>query len=76
MKRIVTIQIKRLPEGVYLGTSNDLQGLVVQGKTIEETLAAARDVAVKLLEARGEAHVSVEYIPSKGTLEYPLVIAT
>ena len=52
MEPIVTIHIEKLPEGVYLATSDDIQGLVAQGRTIQETLEIARDVAKKLLEAR------------------------
>jgi predicted RNase H-like HicB family nuclease len=36
MERIVTLHIEKLPEGVYLATSDDLQGLVAQGRTIQE----------------------------------------
>jgi predicted RNase H-like HicB family nuclease len=53
-ERIVRIHIEKLPEGVYLATSDDIQGLVAQGKTITETLEIARDVAIKLLEAQSE----------------------
>ncbi len=52
MERLLNIQIEKLPEGVYLATSEDLQGLVAQGRTITETLSIARDVARKLIEAR------------------------
>ena len=45
MEKIVNIHIEKLPEGVYLATSDDIQGLVVQGRTISETLEIARDVA-------------------------------
>ena len=51
-ERIVRIHIEKLPEGVYLATSEDVQGLVAQGRTITETLEIARDVAQKLIEAR------------------------
>jgi predicted RNase H-like HicB family nuclease len=54
MERIVRIHIEKLPEGFYLGTSEDIQGLVAQGRTVTETLEIARDVARKLLEARAE----------------------
>jgi predicted RNase H-like HicB family nuclease len=50
MERIVTLHIEKLPEGIYLATSDDLQGLVAQGRTIQETIEIARDVAKKLLE--------------------------
>jgi predicted RNase H-like HicB family nuclease len=54
MERIVNLHIEKLPEGVYLATSTDIQGLVAQGRTIQETLEIARDVARKLIEARME----------------------
>lgn len=54
MEQIVKIHIEKLPEGVYLATSNDIPGLVAQGRTITETLEIARDVAKKLLEAQKE----------------------
>jgi predicted RNase H-like HicB family nuclease len=48
MKKQINIHIEQLPEGVYLATSDDVQGLVAQGRTVWETLEAARDVARKL----------------------------
>ena len=49
MERVINLHIEKLPEGVYLGTSDELPGLVAQGRTIAETLEIARDVARKLL---------------------------
>ncbi|MFI5029621.1 MAG: type II toxin-antitoxin system HicB family antitoxin [Reyranellales bacterium] len=75
MERIVRLHIEKLPEGVYLATSDDVQGLVAQGRTITETLEIARDVARKLIEARGGDPDSVA-LPAVGdSLDYPLVIA-
>lgn len=54
MERLLNLHIEKLPEGVYLATSDDVQGLVAQGRTITETLEIARDVAKKLLEVRTE----------------------
>jgi predicted RNase H-like HicB family nuclease len=51
-ERIIRLHIERLPEGVYLATSDDVQGLVAQGRTGAETVEIARDVARKLLEAQ------------------------
>ena len=57
MERIVNIHIEKLPEGVYMATSEQIQGLVAQGRTVSETLEIARDVARKILEARmGRKH--------------------
>jgi len=50
----IRIHIEQLPEGVYLATSDELSGLVAQGRTVAETLEIARDVARKLIEARRE----------------------
>lgn len=54
MEKIANLHIERLPEGVYLATSDDIPGLVAQGRTIIETLEIARDVAKKLVEAQNE----------------------
>jgi predicted RNase H-like HicB family nuclease len=54
MERLLNIHIEKLPEGVYLATSDELQGLVAQGRTVAETLEIARDVARKLLEAQSQ----------------------
>ena len=49
---LVNIKIKRLEEGGYLATSDTLQGLVAQGRTIAETMEIAQDVARKLIESK------------------------
>jgi predicted RNase H-like HicB family nuclease len=54
MELAIAIHIEKLPEGVYLATSDELQGLVAEGRTVAETLEIARDVARKLIEARRE----------------------
>lgn len=52
MEKIVNLHIEILSEGIYLATSDEVPGLVAQGRTIMETLEIARDVARKLIEAR------------------------
>ncbi|MFZ5882049.1 MAG: type II toxin-antitoxin system HicB family antitoxin [Chloroflexota bacterium] len=69
-ERIVRVHIEKLPEGVYLATSDDVQGLVAQGRTITETLEIARDVARKLLEAQ----VDIELPQANESFDYPLII--
>ena len=54
MERIIKLKIEKLPEGYYLATSEDVQGLVAQGRTIAETLEIARDISKKLLELQGD----------------------
>ena len=48
----VMLHVVRLPEGGYLATSEAIQGLVAQGRTMAETLVIARDVARRLLESQ------------------------
>ena len=76
MERIITLHIEKLPEGVYLATSDDLQGLVAQGRTISETLEIARDVARKLLEARAGRDEANELPEAGVAFDYPLVVGT
>ena len=51
---ILSITIEPLEEGGYLATSDDLQGLIAQGRTIAETVEIAQDVARKLIESFAE----------------------
>jgi predicted RNase H-like HicB family nuclease len=69
-ERIVRIHIQKLPEGVYLATSDDVQGLVAQGRTIAETVEIARDVARKLLEAQED----IQLPQVSESFDYPLII--
>lgn len=48
---LLSIKIEKLEEGVYLATSDNLEGLVAQGRTIVETMEIAQDVARKLIES-------------------------
>ncbi len=48
---ILSITIEPLEEGGYLATSDELQGLIAQGRTIAETFEIAQDVARKLIES-------------------------
>ena len=47
----INLKIEELSEGQYLATSNDLPGLIAQGRTVAETLEIAQDVAKKLIES-------------------------
>jgi len=69
-EHIVRIHIEKLPEGVYLATSDDVQGLVAQGRTIAETVEIARDVARKLLEAQGDVRLPTV----SESFDYPLIV--
>ena len=76
MEHIVNLQIEHLPEGMYLATSNDVPGLVAQGRTISETLEIARDVAKKLLEESGGRDIGVKLAPTSEKFDYPMILGT
>ncbi len=72
MERIINLHIEKLPEGVYLATSDEVQGLVAQGRTIQETIEIARDVAKKLLEAQQGNEPPLT--PAREAFDYPLIV--
>ena len=74
MEKIINIHIKKLPEGVYLATSKDIQGLVAQGRTATEALEIARDVARKLIEAQAERSGKVKFTAIDDSFDYPLIV--
>jgi len=72
MEKVINIHIEELPEGVFLATSDEVQGLVAQGRTVIETLEIARDIAKKLLEEQEKTEVKTHRI--KKSFDYPLVV--
>lgn len=74
MEKIIKIHLEKLPEGVYLATSGDIQGLVAQGRTVYETIEIARDVARKLIEEQGLSAVNLGTISD--SFEYPLIVGS
>ena len=76
MEQIVHLHIEKLPEGVYLATSDEIQGLIAQGRTITETLEIARDVAKKLMDAQAERSPQPPLKTVGDTLDYPLIVSS
>ena len=74
MERMINLHIEKLPEGVYLATSDDVQGLVAQGRTVSETIEIARDVARRLFEAKMEREGSASLPEVSDKFDYLLVI--
>jgi predicted RNase H-like HicB family nuclease len=46
----VTIRVKRLPEGVFLATSEEVPGLTAECDTRDEIIATAPQIALELLK--------------------------
>ncbi len=74
MERIVNLHIEKLPEGVYLATSEDIPGLVAQGRTVAETLEIARDVGTKLLQAQSGRQDRPALREAGSSFDHPLVL--
>jgi predicted RNase H-like HicB family nuclease len=74
VERVVTLHIEKLPEGVYLATSDDLQGLIAQGRTIKEAIEIAGDVAKKLIEMHSGSPDDLHLVPAQESFDYPLIV--
>ena len=72
MERVINLHIEKLPEGYYLATSESVQGLIAQGRTITETIEIAKDVAKKLIEAQEDKISSLNTF--EDSFDYPLVV--
>ena len=74
MEQIINVHIEKLPEGLYLATSEEVPGLVAQGRTVTETLEIARDVARKRLEAQTERQGLAVLNEAGDSFSHPLVV--
>jgi predicted RNase H-like HicB family nuclease len=74
MERMIQLHIEHLPEGVYLATSDDVQGLVAQGHTLQSTLEIARDVAKRLIESQSEEFTFGTAMTAGASFDYPMVV--
>lgn len=48
------VRIEEVENGQFLATSDEMPGLVAQGRTIEEAMEIAHDVARRLIESHQE----------------------
>ncbi len=78
MKTIVKLKIERFEEQgqeYFVATSDDIQGLVAEGNTVEETVAIAEDLAHHLLELdRQNENITTNFQVMPQQFEYPLII--
>lgn len=74
MELEVRVHVERLPEGLFLATSEDVPGLVAQGRTITEALEIARDVSRKLIEARREREGEPKLSAATDQRDYTIVV--
>ncbi|MBE9221530.1 DUF1902 domain-containing protein [Cyanobacterium stanieri LEGE 03274] len=78
MKKLIKLTIEKLvekEEEYFIATSEDLQGLVAEGKTIAEVIEIAQDVAEILWELEKEHnHINSNIQDFPSTFEYPLIL--
>lgn len=81
MKEILlAVHIEALPEGSFLATSDELPGLVAQGRAIAETLEIAQYVARKLIESYHEHGDELPpslqaALPAVGEVHIPVIVS-
>lgn len=75
MELAIQVKVEELPEGLYLATSDELPGLIAQGRTVAEALDLARDVARKIIEARSEREGPVALASVADRRDYTIVVA-
>ena len=47
----IRLKVSRVENGQFLGESDDIPGLIAQGRTVSETVEIAQDVARKLIDS-------------------------
>ncbi|MDJ0597587.1 MAG: DUF1902 domain-containing protein [Crocosphaera sp.] len=78
MKTLITLKIEKFEEKgqeYFVATSDQIQGLVAEGNTIEEVIEIASDLAKILIEMDQEKqqnHNQLTAIPD--SFEYPLIV--
>lgn len=75
MELAIHIHVEQLPEGLFLATSDELPGLVAQGRTVAEALDIAREVARKLIEARRERDGLPDLPTTTDRRDYTIIVA-
>ncbi len=75
MELALNVRIEALPEGIFLATSEDMPGLVAQGRTVAEALEIARDVAERLVEARREREGDLFLQSMRAGRDFTILIA-
>ncbi|MDB9452957.1 DUF1902 domain-containing protein [Dolichospermum circinale CS-534/05] len=77
MQTLIRLKIERFIEQdqeYFVATSDDLQGLVAEGKTVQEAIEIAEDVAKVLLELEKEKNHNFHLQDLPSEFEYPLIM--
>ncbi|MEA5582438.1 DUF1902 domain-containing protein [Nodularia harveyana UHCC-0300] len=77
MKKLIRLKIEKFTEegqDYFVATSNDIQGLVAEGQTLQEALEIAEDVAKVLLDMEKLKNPSLNLKDLPSQFEYPLIM--
>jgi predicted RNase H-like HicB family nuclease len=77
MQMLIRLKIEKFIEDeqeYFVATSDDLQGLLVEGKTVQEAIEIAEDVAKVLLELEKEKNHNFHLQDLPSQFEYPLIM--
>ncbi|GCL40908.1 type II toxin-antitoxin system HicB family antitoxin [Dolichospermum planctonicum] len=77
MQMLIRLKIEKFIEDeqeYFVATSDDLQGLLAEGKTVQEAIEIAEDVAKVLLELEKEKNHNFHLPDLPSQFEYPLIM--
>ncbi|HEY9852217.1 MAG TPA: DUF1902 domain-containing protein [Leptolyngbyaceae cyanobacterium] len=77
MQTLIRLKIEKFIEDgqvYFVATSDDLQGLVAEGKTVQEAIEIAEDVAKVLLDLEKENNQDFQLQDLPSQFEYPLIM--
>jgi predicted RNase H-like HicB family nuclease len=77
MQTIINLKIEKFEEKgkeYFVATSDELQGLVAEGETIDKTIEIAKDLACILLELDREKKEEKSFRSIPSTFNYPLIV--
>ena len=79
----IDLNVEPLEEGGFLATSKDLPGLIAEGKTVEETLDIAQDLARIIMKLHSDKNIplperikqQIDKNPKKAKFKIPVYVA-
>ena len=75
MERIINLQVEKQPEGVWLATSTDVQGLVVEAENLTDLVNWSQEIARDLIALQERMQGATQQPPLADRLSLPIVIA-
>ncbi|PJA48625.1 MAG: DUF1902 domain-containing protein [candidate division SR1 bacterium CG_4_9_14_3_um_filter_40_9] len=75
MKTLIDLKIEKHEEAgetYFVATSDDVQGLVAEGSTLEETIEIAYDLAKDLLHEQRKNKATLQVVPQR--FSYSLMV--